>query len=244
MHRQPPPPSLNCNRSRAMLGCEHPQCLSEEQRHEMLIISYRGLGIHGAELRASSAAVVVGAGMLLLGFATPALSQRTPLRDAYFGETHVHTSWSLDAWTMGNRVTDPADAYKYFKGGTIKHPLGFDIKIDTPLVFRRRDRSLRICGCDQISQRPQFADQQAAGSGAPDPQEQQSGRGSRSLPLRRQGAADRGTGQGTDASRDRAHGLANTTSNSPMRPTNPASSPPLTSASRWGSLLSSRPVSA
>ena len=55
--------------------------------------------------------------MLLLGFATPALSQGNPLRDAYFGETHVHTSWSLDAWTMGNRVTDPADAYKYFKGG-------------------------------------------------------------------------------------------------------------------------------
>jgi len=56
-----------------------------------------------------------------------------PDRDAYFGETHIHTSWSLDAWLFGNRITDPGDAYKYFKGQPIKHPLGYEIKIDTPL---------------------------------------------------------------------------------------------------------------
>jgi Protein of unknown function (DUF3604) len=61
--------------------------------------------------------------------------ERNPERNAYFGETHVHTSWSLDAWTMGNRLTGPGDAYKYFKGETIEHPLGYDIKIDTPLDF-------------------------------------------------------------------------------------------------------------
>ena len=59
--------------------------------------------------------------------------ERNPDRNAYFGETHVHTSWSLDAWLLGNRVTGPADAYKYFKGGTIKHPAGYDVTIDTPL---------------------------------------------------------------------------------------------------------------
>ena len=36
---------------------------------------------------------------------------------------------------MGNRITGPADAYKYAQGETIKHPMGFDIKIDTPLDF-------------------------------------------------------------------------------------------------------------
>jgi hypothetical protein len=56
-----------------------------------------------------------------------------PDRDAYFGETHVHTSWSLDAFSMGNMLTNPGDAYKYFQGEPIKHPLGFDVKIDTPL---------------------------------------------------------------------------------------------------------------
>ena len=57
------------------------------------------------------------------------------MRDAYFGETHIHTSYSVDAWLFGDRLTDPADAYKYFKGETIKAPLGYDIKIDTPLDF-------------------------------------------------------------------------------------------------------------
>ncbi len=58
-----------------------------------------------------------------------------PDRNAYFGEEHIHTSWSVDAWLMGNRLTGPADAYKYAQGETIKHPMGYDIKIDTPMDF-------------------------------------------------------------------------------------------------------------
>ena len=54
-------------------------------------------------------------------------------RQAFFGETHVHTGWSFDAYIFGNTKTSPADAYKYAKGQTIKHPLGYDIKIGTPL---------------------------------------------------------------------------------------------------------------
>src|SRR5262245_40120552 len=78
--------------------------------------------------------LAAGAGLLTLQ-AVPVLAQKNPLREAYFGETHVHTSWSLDAWLFGNRSTDPGDAYKYFKGEPIKHPAGFEIKIDTPLDF-------------------------------------------------------------------------------------------------------------
>ncbi|MFQ3457688.1 DUF3604 domain-containing protein [Bradyrhizobium sp. UFLA01-814] len=72
----------------------------------------------------------------IIGFVSlPAQAQqRNPERDAYFGETHIHTGYSLDAWTFGNRG-DPGDSYKYFKGQTIKHPLGYDIKIETPLDF-------------------------------------------------------------------------------------------------------------
>ncbi len=61
--------------------------------------------------------------------------QPNPERNAYFGEEHIHTSWSVDAWVMGNRITGPDDAYKYAQGETIKHPMGFDIKIDTPMDF-------------------------------------------------------------------------------------------------------------
>jgi Protein of unknown function (DUF3604) len=66
---------------------------------------------------------------------TAADLQPNPERNAYFGETHIHTSWSVDAWVMGNRITGPDDAYKYAQGQTIKHPMGFDIRIDTPLDF-------------------------------------------------------------------------------------------------------------
>src|SRR5215472_15490383 len=90
---------------------------------------------NGKELDMTRSAVLASACALLLCFGSQALAQGNPLRDAYFGETHVHTSWSADAWLFGNRMTDPADAYKYFKGEPIKHPLGYDIKIDTPLDF-------------------------------------------------------------------------------------------------------------
>src|SRR5262245_14299857 len=76
----------------------------------------------GKELDMTRSAALASACTLLLGFGSQALAQGNPLRDAYFGETHVHTSWSADAWLFGNRMTDPADAYKYFKGETIKHP--------------------------------------------------------------------------------------------------------------------------
>jgi len=67
--------------------------------------------------------------------ARPALAQSNADRNAYFGEEHIHTSWSVDAWLMGNRITGPDDALKYAQGQTIKHPLGYDIKIDTPMDF-------------------------------------------------------------------------------------------------------------
>jgi len=71
---------------------------------------------------------------LTLGLsAAAALAGPNPLKEAYFGETHVHTSWSFDAFIFGNMHTGPADAYNYAKGKPIKHPLGFDIKITTPL---------------------------------------------------------------------------------------------------------------
>ncbi len=79
------------------------------------------------ERRALLVAIMVSLATGLSAFAA------NPDRDAYFGETHVHTSWSLDAFAIGNLLTNPGDAYKYFKGEPIKHPLGFDVKIDTPL---------------------------------------------------------------------------------------------------------------
>jgi hypothetical protein len=82
-------------------------------------------------LRSSALACVLAATGIATGL--PARAEPNPLRHAYYGETHVHTSWSFDAFIFGNHVTSPADAYKYAKGEPIKHPMGYDIKITTPL---------------------------------------------------------------------------------------------------------------
>jgi hypothetical protein len=54
-------------------------------------------------------------------------------RHAYFGQTHQHTSWSLDAYIIGNTVTGLEEAYQYSMGQVIKHPAGYDVQIKTPL---------------------------------------------------------------------------------------------------------------
>jgi hypothetical protein len=51
-----------------------------------------------------------------------------PLKDAFFGETHVHTSYSLDAYIGGARIT-PDEAYRFAKGQDVtvngqKHNIG------------------------------------------------------------------------------------------------------------------------
>lgn len=88
----------------------------------------------------------------LLG--APAAAQGTPERNAYFGETHVHTSWSFDAYIFGNHITGPADAYKYAKGEPIKHPLGYDVKITTPLDWMGVTDHSEYAGVVRLSNDP------------------------------------------------------------------------------------------
>jgi Protein of unknown function (DUF3604) len=57
-----------------------------------------------------------------------------PDRNAYFGDLHVHTGLSFDAYVFGTRAT-PDDAYAYAKGQGIKHPAGFDMQLKHPLDF-------------------------------------------------------------------------------------------------------------
>ena len=57
-------------------------------------------------------------------------SSRVPL----FGDLHVHTTYSFDAYIFGTLAT-PDDAYEFAKGKSIKHPAGFDVSLDRPLDF-------------------------------------------------------------------------------------------------------------
>src|SRR5210317_1386153 len=54
----------------------------------------------------------------------------------YWGDTHLHTSYSPDAYLMQNRSADPDTAYRYAKGYPVVHPYHkARIQIGTPLDF-------------------------------------------------------------------------------------------------------------
>jgi hypothetical protein len=50
-----------------------------------------------------------------------------PDRNAYFGDLHVHTGLSFDAYIFNVRAT-PDDAYRFARGDTIGHASGFNIR--------------------------------------------------------------------------------------------------------------------
>jgi len=94
---------------------------------EVTAVGRRAIG--GALLVASSlSALAASADDLKLMTANPAIQKEqarivaaearaptNPLRDAYFGETHVHTAYSLDAYLGGARLT-PDAAYRFAQG--------------------------------------------------------------------------------------------------------------------------------
>ena len=56
-------------------------------------------------------------------------------RDAYFGDLHVHTRFSFDAYIFNVRTT-PDDAYRYARGEPLTHPYGYTIRLrGAPLDF-------------------------------------------------------------------------------------------------------------
>jgi hypothetical protein len=76
--------------------------------------------------------LLTGAVVALL--ATGAAAQNRD-RNAYFGDLHVHTKLSFDAYIFNVRAT-PDDAYRYAKGESIHHASGYDVRLtDAPLDF-------------------------------------------------------------------------------------------------------------
>ena len=54
-----------------------------------------------------------------------------PERNAYFGDLHVHTGLSFDAY-LGNVRTLPEDAYRFARGETITHANGMSVRLAGP----------------------------------------------------------------------------------------------------------------
>lgn len=57
-------------------------------------------------------------------------------RQVYFGDTHLHTNYSFDAFLNNNRSVDPDTAYRWAKGQPVIHPYNRTrVQIETPLDF-------------------------------------------------------------------------------------------------------------
>ena len=61
-------------------------------------------------------------------------SSPNPNKNAYFGDLHIHTSNSFDAYTFGT-ISTPELAYRYAQGEPILHPTGYEIQLRRPLDF-------------------------------------------------------------------------------------------------------------
>lgn len=59
----------------------------------------------------------------------------SPTRNAYFGDLHVHTAYSFDAFVFGT-LASPDESYAFAKGAPLRHPAGFEMKLDRPLDFQ------------------------------------------------------------------------------------------------------------
>jgi hypothetical protein len=64
---------------------------------------------------------------------SPYAGRKFPTRP-YFGDTHLHTSFSMDAGAFGARLT-PRDAYRFARGEEITSSSGQPVKLSRPLDF-------------------------------------------------------------------------------------------------------------
>ncbi len=79
--------------------------------------------------------ILAGAGLASAADASAAAdtsaASDVPERHAYFGDTHIHTLYSFDAFMANVRAT-PDDAYRYAKGEPIDHPAGMKLRLSGP----------------------------------------------------------------------------------------------------------------
>ena len=81
-----------------------------------------------AWVRGALWAVLVATGLHWAGPVVMAAESEPHARRALFGDLHVHTTNSFDAYSFGVRAT-PDDAYRYARGEAIEHPLGYAVRL-------------------------------------------------------------------------------------------------------------------
>ena len=78
-----------------------------------------------------------------------------PLRNPYFGELHVHTAWSLDAFVIA-ALNGPDEAFRFAKGEPARSSLNNaeQTRLSTPAGLRGGHRARRVAGRVRAHRRP------------------------------------------------------------------------------------------
>jgi hypothetical protein len=92
--------------------------------------------------------------VLAAGVAWPAFAQRNPERNVYYGETHLHTSWSFDAFAFGDSRNTPETFYQYALGKPVPHPGGYQVTITKPLDWGAATEHAEYMGIIQEAMDP------------------------------------------------------------------------------------------
>ena len=56
-------------------------------------------------------------------------------RHAFYGDLHIHSSYSIDSYVEGNQLNDPRDTYRFARGETISLAGGKEYRLKVPLDF-------------------------------------------------------------------------------------------------------------
>lgn len=83
--------------------------------------------------------------------------EKNPERNVYYGETHLHTSWSFDAYAFGDTQTGPEEFYQYAMGEPTLHPGGYKVKITKPLDWGAVTEHVDFMGLIQEAMDPESA---------------------------------------------------------------------------------------
>lgn len=79
--------------------------------------------------------------LLILLFSTGSYSEYSPditepyPNRVYWGDTHLHTNMSLDAFGMGNVALSPVQAYRFARGEAVTSHNGMTVRLGRPLDF-------------------------------------------------------------------------------------------------------------
>lgn len=73
---------------------------------------------------------------LMAAASCSAFSASATPTQVYWGDTHLHTSYSGDAFAMGDETADPDTAYRFAKGQPVIHPYSrVRVQLERPLDF-------------------------------------------------------------------------------------------------------------